>query len=108
VTFWTFVKSLAPTFGARHRAPDIGEVRQRCVELLADVPGVDREALMQRLEKMRRVDDMPHLRGALFDAVSHFHGEAVARDRIGTLDQQIRLFPAQRRLRRSRDRRRDP
>jgi hypothetical protein len=86
VTAWTSIKSFLARRPVRRRAPDLAEVRRLCVELLADIPGVNRDGLVFRLEQMRRVDDMPHLRGALFDVVSHFHGESIARDRITVLD----------------------
>jgi hypothetical protein len=87
----TFFRFLMSTLGLR-RLPAVDAVRQLCIDLLADVPGVHRELLVQRLEKMRRVDDMPHLRGALFDVISHFHGEAVARERIDVLDRGLKSF----------------
>jgi hypothetical protein len=87
----TLFRWLMSTLALR-RPPAVDAVRQLCVDLLDDVPGVHRELLVQRLEKMRRVDDMPHLRGALFDVVSHFHGEAVARERIDVLDRGLKSF----------------
>ena len=38
--------------------------------------------MLQRLEKMRRSDDVWHLRAALFDTISQAHGQSVARERI--------------------------
>jgi hypothetical protein len=46
--------------------------------------------MLLRLEKMRRADDVWHLRGALFDTISRAHGEAAARERLAFLDEQMR------------------
>lgn len=66
-------------------------VRQLCMSLLADVSGADREAVVERLTTMRRAEDVQHLRGALFDVISHVRGEATARERIGELDRRMHL-----------------
>ena len=50
----------------------------------------ERRPLLQRLERMRRADDLWHLRGALFDVISLFHGETVARERLATLDERLK------------------
>ena len=49
---------------------------------LNDVPEARRQLLMQRLEKMRRADDVWHVRSALFEVISLTHGEQVARERL--------------------------
>ena len=90
VTFRSFRDSFLSTLGLQRRAPDIDALRELCVELLADVPAADRTGMLMRLEKMRRADDMWHLRGALFDTISRAHGEAAARKRLVTLDEQLR------------------
>ena len=99
MSFRKLVNRIAPALGlggAVQRAPRIEQLRGLCGELLDDVPGVDRATLLQCLERMRRVDDIPQLRTALFDVVAHFHGEAVARARIDALDRGLhRLPPAQ-------------
>jgi hypothetical protein len=67
----------------------VGGVRALCVELLADVPVVAREIMLLRLATVQRASDVLHLRSALFDVVSRFHGEVVARERTTTLDRQF-------------------
>ena len=90
VTFRSFRDSFLSTIGLGRAAPDIDALRNLCLELLADVPVVDRKTMLQRLEKMRRADDVWHLRSALFDTISRAHGEATARERLEALDQQLR------------------
>jgi hypothetical protein len=70
-------------------APDIDALRQSCAALLSDVPGLSRDAMLLRLEKMRRADDIVHVRGALFDVICRYHGEVVARERVASLDEQL-------------------
>lgn len=89
--FRLLVKRVVSTLHMHLPGPDSNDVRKRCIGLLADVPGADRDALVQRFSTMRRVDDMQHLRGAFFDVISHFHGEATARERISDLDRSMRL-----------------
>lgn len=91
VSLRKFVNRIAPALGLQGmiRAPRIDQLRALCTELLDDVPGVDRATLLQCLERMRRVDDIPQLRAALFDVVSIFHGESVARVRIEALDRGL-------------------
>ena len=84
----TFLESFVSAFSVHHRVPDMRVVRTLCIELLADVPGGAREAMLLRLDKMRRADDVSHLHGALFDVLSRFHGERIARERIGALDEK--------------------
>jgi hypothetical protein len=90
VTFRSFRNSFLSTFGLAHAAPDIDALRELCVNLLDDVPAADRQSMLLRLEKMRRADDVWHLRGALFDTISRAHGEAAARERLAFLDEQMR------------------
>ena len=89
VTLQTFRRSFMSSIGLGRAPPDLATLRELCVSLLADVPARDRAAMLQRLEKMRRADDMWHLRGALFDTISRVHGEAVARERLTTLDARL-------------------
>ena len=81
-----FRKSFLSTLGLGKAAPDMETLRGTCLALLAGVPASDRKAMLQRLEKMRRSDDVWHLRAALFDTISQAHGERVARERIAQLD----------------------
>jgi hypothetical protein len=90
VTFQSFRKSVLSSLGLGHTTPDFETLRSTCYSLLDDVPATDRKVMLQRLEKMRRADDLWHLRGALFDTISRFHGEAVARKRLATLDDSLR------------------
>ena len=46
--------------------------------------------MLLRLDTMRRADDVSHLHGALFDVLSRFHGERIARERIGALDEELK------------------
>ena len=86
VTFQHLRKNLLPS----RAAPDVVALRELCFTLLADVPASDRKAMLLRVENMRRAEDTWHLRGALFDVISLFHGEATARARLATLDEQLR------------------
>lgn len=86
VTFQRLRQTVLP----RRTAPDVTALRELCFTLLADVPACDRKAMLQRVENMRRAEDTWHLRGALFDVISLFHGEATARERLATLDEQLR------------------
>ncbi len=89
-TFRSFRNSFLSTFGLGHAVPDIDALRELCTVLLDDVPAPDRSGMLMRLEKMRRADDMWHLRGALFDTISRAHGETAARQRLVILDEQLR------------------
>lgn len=82
--------SQEPAAEPRRAAPDVVALRELCFTLLADVPASDRKAMLLRVENMRRAEDTWHLRGALFDVISLFHGEATARERLATLDEQLR------------------
>ena len=89
-TFQSIRRSLLSTIGLQRRPPDMDALRALCGELLVDVAAADRNAMLQRLEKMRRADDVWHLRSALFDTISRAHGEATARERLVTLDEKLR------------------
>ena len=78
------------TFGPTTPMPDLDAVRRLSLACLADVPRADQASLLHRLDRMRRASDVPDLRCALFDVVSRFHGEAVARERVDALDEQLR------------------
>ena len=64
-------------------------LRDSCFSLLVDVPASVRKAMLQRLDRMRRVDDVAHLRRAMFDVIERFHGEATARERLTVLDDRL-------------------
>ncbi len=70
-------------------APDPIALRDSCFSLLVDVPASDRKAMLQRLDRMRRADDMEHLRRAMFDVIERFHGEATALERLILLDGRL-------------------
>jgi hypothetical protein len=89
VTLQSLAQKFSSTLGLRARAPDVNTLRALCLELLVDVPEARRNALLQRLEKMRRADDVWHVRSALFEAISLTHGEQVARDRLLVLDDKL-------------------
>jgi hypothetical protein len=89
VTFQTFRRSFLPSFSASRPRPDVNALRETCFGLLADVPASDRKAMLQRLERMRRADDVWHLRAALFETIARVHGEATARERLSSLDSQL-------------------
>ena len=76
------------TFG-RRAATDVSSLRVLCLELLADVPAGRRKPLLQRLDRLRRADDMWHVRSLLFEVISLTHGEQVARDRLLVLDDKL-------------------
>ena len=77
------------TFGLGRAAVDVKTLSTLCLELLNDVPEARRQLLLQRLEKMRRADDVWHVRSALFEVISLAHGERVARERLLVLDQRL-------------------
>lgn len=89
VTLQTLRNSLLSGVGLGHAAPDPTALRELCLGLLADVPAADRKALLLRLPRLRRADDLWHLRSALFDTIARAHGEAAARDRLATLDARL-------------------
>jgi len=86
VTFQRLRPSILPS----RKAPDMATLRALCFTLLADVPASNRKAMLMRIENMRRAEDSWHLRGALFDVIALFHGEATARERLATLDERLR------------------
>jgi hypothetical protein len=88
--FQNLRESVLSSLGRGHTTPDFETLRSTCYSLLDDVPATDRKGMLRRLEKMRRADDLWHLRSALFDTISRFHGEAVARERLATLDDSLR------------------
>ena len=90
VNIRSFAESLASSFGARPAALDTEVLRVACVEALADIPGHSRDGVLQRLDRLRRADDVSNLRAALFDLVSRYHGESIARQRIDLLDAKLR------------------
>ncbi len=78
------------SIGLRPVPADLGALRELCLTLLVDVPAFDRQTMLERLERLRRSDDVWHLRGALFDTISRVHGESIARTRIAQLDARLR------------------
>ena len=90
VSFQSIRKTFLPNLGVKPAAPDLEALRELCFALLADVPASDRKAMLLRIENMRRAEDTWYLRGALFDVISLFHGEATARERLATLDERLR------------------
>lgn len=90
VTFQNIRKTFLPNAGVKRATPDLAALRGLCFTLLADVPASDRKAMLLRIETLRRAEDTWYLRGALFDVISLFHGEATARQRLAMLDEQLR------------------
>jgi hypothetical protein len=82
------------------RVPDAAQLRALCIKLLADVAPLQREALMDRLPRLRRADDLWDLRSALFSQISLQHGETIARERLAELDAGLAAMPKQSRSRR--------
>jgi hypothetical protein len=64
-----------------------------CESLVDDVAAPDRKALLERLPRLRRADDLPQLRTGIFEVLSHHHGEEVARDRLALLDTALDRLP---------------
>jgi hypothetical protein len=89
VTFQSPRGAVALSFDSTQFPIDIDKLRELCLVLLADVPTFERSRMLKRLRQMRRADDMWQLRGALFDTISHAHGEATARERIAVLDDRL-------------------
>ena len=77
------------TLSERPAAADMNTVRRFCVELMSDVPQRQREAMLARLETMRRASDLWHLRTALFGVIARQHGEQVAKARLAELDTKL-------------------
>ena len=73
----------------RPAAADMGLMQTFCVELLADVPPMQRDALVDRLATMRRASDLWHVRAALFDVIARHHGELIAQQRLRELDRVL-------------------
>lgn len=86
VKFQRLHKTIRPT----RTTPNVAALREMCFTPLADVPASDRKAMLQRIERMHRAENRRHLRSALFDVISLFHGEATARERLAALDEQMR------------------
>ena len=89
VTFQSPRGGIVSSFDSTQFPIDIDKLRELCLVLLADVPTFERSRMLKRLRQMRRADDLWQLRGALFDTISHSHGEATARERIAVLDEQL-------------------
>ena len=89
IRFNDMKQKFSSTFGLRNATTDVNSLRALCLELLNDVPEARRQLLMQRLEKMRRADDVWHVRSALFEVISLTHGEQVARERLLVLDERL-------------------
>ena len=90
VTLQSFRDSVISGLGLGRKAPDLPALRELCYALLCDVPASERKAMLQSLERLRRADDMVHLRTAFFTTVAREHGESVARNRLARLDEQLR------------------
>lgn len=56
-----------------------------CGELLADGTAASREALMQRIGKLRRSDDREQLLEVVYQVMSRVHGASVAGERVVAL-----------------------
>jgi hypothetical protein len=90
VTFQSpIAEPIPPGFHWRGTAPDLPVLRGLFQTLLADVPPSDRRSMLQRLERMRRADDVLLIRATFFSLVARTHGEAVAHDRLAQLDAQL-------------------
>jgi hypothetical protein len=73
----------------RARFNHIENLRVLCMQILQDIPTPACAKVLARLEKMRRPDDVWYLRTELFGVISQYHGEFIARSRIGSLDAQF-------------------
>ena len=89
VTIQSFPESIPPGVHWRGTAPDLPMLRELCQTLLADVPPSDRKSLLQRLDRMRRADDVLLIRATFFSTVARSHGEAAAHDRLALLDARL-------------------
>jgi len=86
---------IAKTCGLAPSMPSLEALRDLCDTLMVDVTGPQRDALLQRLSRLRRADDLLDLRSSLFDVVSRQRGESVARERLAQLDARINALPRQ-------------
>ena len=75
------------------RLPATELVLELCSTLLADIAPREREAVLQRLGRLRRADDLRDLRSALYGLVSLHFGEGVARERLGAFDAGMTELP---------------
>ena len=78
------------------RMPEPDRVRELCARLLHDVAQRERDAVLHRLGRLRRADDLWDLRSALFGLISLHHGETVARERLSQFDAGLAALPARR------------
>lgn len=76
------------------RLPEPARVHELCAVLLADIAEPERDAVLRRLGRLRRADDLWDLRNALFGLVSLHHGESVARERLVRFDAGLAERPA--------------
>jgi hypothetical protein len=86
VTFKSFRKTFNSTFGLPPPPVDIALARGLCVDALVDVPIAAKCALLERLPHLRRAGDWQDMRCSLFDVLSRCHGEAIARNRMVSID----------------------
>jgi hypothetical protein len=89
VTLQSFRNSFMSSLGLGRTPSDMPSLRSLCAALVADVPLVERTMMLERLQHMRRADDIWHLRTALFDTISRAHGESTARERLARLDAEL-------------------
>lgn len=75
------------------RLPAAESILELCTTLLTDIAPREREAVLQRLGRLRRADDLRDLRSALFGLVSLHFGESVARERLGAFDASMAALP---------------
>lgn len=85
---------LIRTLTGTARIPAPEDVRELCAHVLRDVAAQDRDAVLERLGRLRRADDVWDLRNALFGMVSLHHGEGVARARLDEFDARMARLPA--------------
>lgn len=65
---------------------ELERLRTLCHELVADLPGPQRQVVSVILLHARDRRDIEHLRTQLFDAIAHHRGERTARERLQRLD----------------------
>jgi hypothetical protein len=75
------------------RLPCPDRLHDLCSSLMGDIAPREREAVLQRLGRLRRADDVRDLRSALFGLVSQHYGETVARERLGAFDAGMAALP---------------
>ena len=92
VTLTDIRQKLFSSLSLRSSTIDMALMHDFCAELLSDIPAEQRSDLVEKLAKLRRASDLWHLRTAVFDVISRYHGESIAQERLRDLDKELRPY----------------